>query len=103
MRSTSVKLTLIGVSNLVQAVLLKLQYEPSDLLEAPQVGMGIQVGQKIPSMQDIAMAINSAVLADPRVGRIENLAIQQDNNAVYLSFVIYPQQVDVPIPIKVKL
>jgi hypothetical protein len=89
-----------GLDNLQQAVLLKLFYEKGDLLQHPEIGIGLDVGDKVPSLTQVQSAIINSVLADPRVQTLTNLNISQLNDALSITFNVIPKNFNVPLPIE---
>ena len=92
-----------GADNMGQATMLKLNYEPGDLILYPSIGTGLQVGKKFPALEDLVDRITNSLLQDSRVSRIADLSLQRDGSALYISFNLYIKQVDIPVPVKIKV
>jgi nucleoid-associated protein YgaU len=102
--TSSGDLDLIGsTDNLAQAILLKLSYEKGDLILYPSIGVGLDIGEKFPALKDIQDGIVASILQDSRVDKISDLNISQDNGALFLNFTIYVKNVDLPVPLSIKL
>lgn len=92
-----------GAPNMAQAVVLKLSYEPGELLLYPQLGAGILPGRKQPTVTDIRDGIINTLLQDNRVQRVENLSLKQAESSLIVSFDLKIKQIDIPIPVSVKI
>lgn len=92
-----------GADNMAQGTILKLTYEPGDVMLYPQLGSGLQVGKKFPPLTDISDRITNSLLQDSRVQKVSDLAITRDNSGLYINFNLYVKQVDIPIPVKIKV
>lgn len=92
-----------GADNAAQAVILKLSYEKGELLEHPELGVGLQVGTKGPQVSEIQTSLLQTLTADPRFESVENLEILRKNNALSLDFILRVKNVDTPIPVSLKL
>lgn len=92
-----------GAANAAQAVILKLSYEKGDLLEHPELGVGLQVGTKGPSAAEIQTSILQTLTADPRFESVEDLTILRRGPELRLNFTLKVKNVDTPIPVSLKL
>ncbi len=92
-----------GADNLGQGILLKLSYEPGELMKYPQIGAGIVVGRKFPTLDSIRDGIVSTLLQDSRIERVSDLSLRRENSALSVSFNIKIKNVDIPIPITLKI
>lgn len=92
-----------GAENMAQGTILKLSYEPGEVMLYPEIGGGLIVGKKFPPLQDIQDRVTNTLLQDNRIQRVANLAFIRDSGALTLSFDIYVKQVDLPIPVKIKV
>lgn len=92
-----------GADNMAQATILHLSYEPGDVMLYPQLGSGIQVGKKFPPIEELSDRITSSLLQDQRVHRVADLSLRREGSALYVAFNLYVKQVDIPIPIKIKV
>jgi hypothetical protein len=89
--------------NMAQAVVLKLGYEPGDVIEYPTIGVGLVPGTKFPDLNDVKDALIGSLLQDQRIDNVTDLRLEQNNSAMYLKFNIYIKQVDIPVPVTVKV
>lgn len=97
-------LDIIGSSdNMAQAVIIKLGYEPGDVLEFPTIGVGLVPGTKFPDLNDVKDALTTTLLQDQRIDSVTDLRLEQINSALYLKFNIFIKQVDIPVPVTIKV
>lgn len=92
-----------GADNAAQAVILKLSYDKKELLEHPEIGVGLTVGTKGDPLSQIQTSLMQTLTADPRFSGIQNLTILRQNSALYLNFELKVKNVDTPIPVSLKL
>lgn len=92
-----------GADNMAQAVLLKLSYEPGEVIRYPEMGAGLQPGIKTPPLEDIQDNLVNTLLQDTRIRTISNLSIRQENGTFRLRFNLFIKQVDIPIPVDIKV
>jgi hypothetical protein len=92
-----------GAPNMGQGVMLRLSYEPQDVIAHPELGAGIVPGKKFPALEDLKDNVFNTLLQDPRIEKVENLSLIRNNNALYLSFTLRLKAVDIPIPIMLKV
>lgn len=92
-----------GADNMGQAVIIKLSYEPGELIRYPELGAGILIGTKFPAIGDIKDGVTNTLLQDSRVEQIIDPAILRDGDALTLTFTLKIKNVDIPIPIRIKL
>lgn len=90
-----------GQENMAQAVILKLSYEPGDLMNYPEIGSGLIIGTKFPTLDTLKDQVTNSLLQDPRVSKVTDLSLIQDGSALYVNFNVYIKNVDLPIPIKI--
>jgi hypothetical protein len=89
--------------NMAQAVVLKLGYEPGDVIEYPTIGAGLTPGQKFPDLNNIKDALTTSLLQDQRINTVTDLRLEQQNSALYLKFNIFIKRVDIPVPVAIKV
>jgi hypothetical protein len=89
--------------NMAQAVVLKLGYEPGDVIEYPTIGAGLTPGQKFPNLNDIKDSLTTSLLQDQRINTVTDLRLEQQNSALYLKFNIFIKMVDIPVPVAIKV
>lgn len=92
-----------GADNMAQGTILKLSYEPGDVMLYPELGAGAKPGGKFPPLIELKDRITKSLLQDNRIQRVTDLALTQDNSALTISFNLYVKQVDLPIPVKIKV
>lgn len=92
-----------GADNMAQAVLLKLSYEPGEVMRHPQLGSGVIVGRKFPPIEDIKDRITQTLLQDRRIEKVEGLVLIRENSGLSIQFNLKIKQVDIPIPVKIKV
>ena len=92
-----------GANNMAQQIILKLSYTKGDLLNYPQVGAGVIIGDKFPPLNQIKESITNSLLADNRIDSLEDLSLIRNNSELMLSFVVKIKQIDIPIPITIKV
>lgn len=92
-----------GADNMGQAVLIKLAYEPGEVMLYPQLGAGVIPGKKFPALADIKDGIVNTLLQDNRIHRVENLGIRRDGPSLSITFDLHIKQIDIPVPVSIKL
>lgn len=92
-----------GTDNLVQQILLKLGYEKGDLIQSPEIGVGVVPGSKFPPLTEIRDGVTNSLLRDPRIESLSELSLERENSALYLTMTIQIKNVDLPIPLKIKV
>ncbi len=92
-----------GGDNMSQSVILKFFYSPGDVIRHPQIGAGLLPGKKFPDINDIKDGIINSLLQDQRVQSVDNLSLQRQSSALYITFLLRIKQVDLPIPVKIRL
>lgn len=92
-----------GADNMAQGVILKLAYIPGEVMLFPQLGAGIVPGKKFPDLLDIKDGVINTLLQDNRIQKVENLTLQRDSDALSLNFDLKIKNIDLPVPISVKL
>lgn len=92
-----------GAENMAQGTLLKLSYEPGEVMRYPEIGTGLVIGKKFPAVEDIKDRIVNSLLQDSRIQRVSDLSLIRDNSGLSVSFKIHVKQIDLPIPVKIKV
>lgn len=92
-----------GADNMAQGVILKLLYEPGEVMRYPNMGTGILPGRKFPPLEEIKDLLTNSLLQDPRVANVTGLALRRESSSLFLTFNIQIKQVDIPIPVKIKV
>lgn len=93
----------VGAENAAQAIVLKLMLERGDLLKHPEIGVGVEPGKKFPGLSDIKTAVIQSLKQDPRFEDVKNLIITRENSELRMKFEVKVKNVDVPVPVDVKL
>jgi hypothetical protein len=88
---------------MAQATMLKLSYEPGEVMLYPELGGGLTVGKKFPPLQDIKDRIINSLLQDPRIQTVTELSLQRESSSLFLKFNLYIKQIDLPVPVKIKV
>lgn len=89
--------------NLAQAILLKLSYEPGEVIRHPGLGAGILPGQKFPNLDDVQDNLTRTLLADPRIEAVQDINLRRESSALTLSFQVKIKNVDLPIPLTIQV
>ncbi len=92
-----------GSDNMAQGTMLKLSYQPGDVMLYPSLGSGLVIGKKFPPMEDIKDKITSSLLQDSRIRKVSDLALMRENGALSITFNLHIKQIDIPIPVKIKV
>ncbi len=93
----------VGAKNAAQAIVLKLQYEPGDLIKHPNLGVGLDPGNKFPSLTDIKTTLISTLTQDPRFESVSDIALLRKSDTLYLNFQLKVKSVDIPIPVSIRV
>ncbi len=92
-----------GADNMAQAVVLKLSYEKGEVMRYPEMGAGVTPGIKFPPVKALKDGLTNTLLQDSRIQGIEDLSLTRDNSGVSLQFNLKIKQIDIPVPIKIKV
>lgn len=92
-----------GPENMAQAIVLKLQYVKGELKKDPELGVGIVIGGKFLTLEDIRDNLISSMNQDQRIESLSDVALLRDGPALYMQFEVKLKNVDQPIPLKIKL
>jgi hypothetical protein len=92
-----------GTDNVAQAVVLKLGYERGELMGSPGIGVGLGIGKKFPPLSQIKEDLIRSLTQDPRIEKIENLRVEQNGPELRLSFELKIKQIDIPVPVTIKV
>ena len=93
----------IAEKNVAQAIVFKLALERGDLLDHPELGVGIVAGQKIQSAATIQSSLIQTMSQDPRFDHISNVQVQIQGDTTNILFTVYIKNVDMPIPVTLKV
>lgn len=92
-----------GTDNVAQAIILKIGYERGELKNHPELGVGVMVGKKFLSLEQVRDNLTATLTADKRIESLSNVALLRENSALFMTFDVNLTTVDTPIPLKVKL
>lgn len=94
----------VAAENAAQAIVLKMAYEPGDLIDHPEIGVGLDVGSKGgATLSSVKTSIINSITADPRFDSVTDLSLARMGDGIYVTFTAKVHQVDLPIPISFKL
>lgn len=79
-----------GLTNLVQALKLKVITRKGTLIRHPDFGLGLSAGMSVADIESGAIAneLNKIVLDDPRFSGIQNLEIRIEKSTVYVTMAV---------------
>jgi hypothetical protein len=94
-----------GLTNLIQAAVMKIQSEPHSMLQLPTFGNPVEAGVNTADMQasDILNALNAAFLNDPRFTGIVAGEVSKAGPEVSVSIMVGLQNTNVTLPIQAQL
>lgn len=92
-----------GAENVAQAVMLKLGYEKNELMRHPGIGVGLGVGRKFPVLTEVREDLIRSLTQDDRIDKVENIELLQIGDQLQLSFELRIKQIDIPVPVVIKV
>ena len=92
-----------GLDNAAQAIMLKLAYEKGDLLEAPEIGVGLKVGAKLENAGELKTRLINSLTLDPRFEKIDNVSVSRKGNLIRVNFSVKIKHVDTPINLAINI
>lgn len=92
-----------GVVNMAQAVVLKLAYEKGEVKHAPEIGASLSIGKKVKPLSETKDEIIRTLLQDNRIARVTNMELFRSGPATSISFLLFIKQIDIPVPVNIKL
>ena len=92
-----------GAGNMAQAIIARLTFEKGELLNNPEIGVGLVVGTKARDLNAIRDDITRSLLQDPRIESVENFTLSRDGPELRIRFLANIKQVDQPVPIELAL
>ena len=92
-----------GLDNAIQAIMLKLRYSKGEILEHPDIGVGLNIGSKQQDVGDIRSAILDSLTSDPRFDNISQLAVIREGGTLKITFSLKLKNVDQPIPLELRV
>ena len=88
---------------MAQAIIARLTFEKGELLNNPEIGVGLVVGTKARDLNAIRDDITRSLLQDPRIESVENFTLSRDGPELRIRFLANIKQVDQPVPIELAL
>ena len=92
-----------GAGNMAQAIILRLTYEKGELINNPEIGVGLVIGTKAQDLNTIRDDITRSLLQDPRIEGISNFTLSRDGPELRIRFRANIKEVDQPVPIELAL
>lgn len=92
-----------GGENAGQAIILKLYLEKGSLKYHPNIGIGLQIGEKTKTGPDIRDDITSTILSDPRFTGIKNLTFLADGSSVAIGLDLIVRYLATPVPLRINV
>lgn len=90
-----------GGSNAGQAVILKIATEKGSLKYHPQLGVGLNIGQKIRNGQDIRDDLIQSILSDRRFTGIKNLSFFTEGSTIRINLELSVKHLLTPVPLSI--
>lgn len=88
-----------GINNAAQAIILKLAYERGELKDYPSLGTNLKIGGKITDIGQIRTQIVTTLLQDSRIVDVKNVNLLQSGSSISVTFDVYLNNVQDPVPI----
>ena len=92
-----------GAGNMAQAIISRLTFEKGELLNNPEIGVGLVVGTKAQDLNTIRDDITRSLIQDSRIESIENFTLSRNGPELRIRFRASIKQVDQPVPIELAL
>ena len=92
-----------GLDNAIQAILLKLKFSKNEILEHPDIGVGLKIGSKQQDVNDIRSSIIDSLTSDPRFESISEMALIREGGTLRITFSLKLKSVDQPIPLELRI
>jgi len=92
-----------GADNAGQAVIINLTLERGDLKYHTDIGIGLAVGEKMTTVENVADQIREAILKDSRFERITNLSVNIEGNTVKMEVDLKIKWIQQPVPVTLPL
>ena len=90
-----------GAENAGQAIIIKLTLEKGDLRYHPELGLGVEVGEKLKDPYELKEEIIRTMEQDPRFESISNVNFRVEGNVVKIDMSIKLKSSTIPIPITI--
>jgi len=92
-----------GGDNAGQAVILKIAYEKGSLKYHPQIGVGLNIGNKLRDGLDIRDDLVNSILADARFSGIKDLSFKVEGSAIYIDLNLIIKHLLIPVPLTIRV
>lgn len=92
-----------GADNAAQAIIFKLGLEKGEIIDHPEIGIGLVIGDKAPSVVQVQSDLLQTLSQDPRFEKILNMSIQRENNTYRVRFYVKLKNIDTPVPVDFKV
>lgn len=92
-----------GLDNAAQAITLKMLYNKGELLEHPDIGVGLKIGSKGQDPGQVRANILDSLTSDPRFESISELTVIREGNTLKITFKVKLKNVDIPIPLELRV
>jgi len=93
-----------GVENAAQAVNIKLGMEPGALMYHPEIGIDMQIGQKmVYTAEEITEMIESTIVADNRFASVDSIHVEREGNTLRLKLKVSLMHSSKPVPLQLIL
>ena len=92
-----------GTDNLAQGTILKLSYDPGEVMLYPELGAGTTPGRKFPPLDELKDRVVNSLLQDARISKVSDISLVRSGSELDLSFNLFVKQIDLPIPIVIKV
>lgn len=92
-----------GLDNATQAIIMKLRLSKGEVLEHPDIGVGLKIGSKSQDVGDVRTAIIETLTSDPRFEGISELTVRKEGGTLYITFSLKIKNVDTPLPLELRV
>ena len=90
-----------GYINAAQAIVLKLLYSKGSLKKFPTIGSSLNPGKKVPDLASLRSDITASLLQDSRINDVTKINIVQEGGTLTLSFSVFFNNIQQPVPITI--
>ncbi|MCG3175465.1 MAG: hypothetical protein MOGMAGMI_00394 [Candidatus Omnitrophica bacterium] len=92
-----------STDNMAQAIILKLQYSKGDLKNHPTLGVGVEIGGKFLSLEEIRDNLIASMKQDNRIESITDVSLLREGSSLFMQFKVNIKKIDTPIPLNIRL
>jgi len=92
-----------GVTNMAQAILVRLFLEKQSLKRHPTIGTNLIIGEKSVNLEELKSNITESFSSDMRVETIPYIELFQEGNAVTINMIIKLKNLAQPVPLPITL